>query len=247
MSAPHLSKIPVSKLLPSFITLLGLCLGITSIRYAFDAKWNIAAALILISAVLDALDGRVARLLDASSKFGAELDSLSDIVSFGVAPALTMYLWSLNEIPYKGAGWTVVLFFVACSAIRLARFNSNFDNPESPKKLKGDFFTGVPITAGGVLALLPMMLTFDFIDNIFSYWFIAIYMCIIGLLMVSRVPTFALKSAKISKEYVSIILVLAAPIMAGMILEPWFVFPIFAILYLISIPFSIWNHKKQSL
>ncbi len=244
---PHLPHIPISRLAPSFITLLALCLGITSIRYAFDEKWSTAAALIIIAAVLDAADGMVARMLDASSKFGAELDSLSDLVSFGVAPAVVMYLWYLQEIPYKGVGWSVVLFFIACSAIRLARFNSNLNDGEAkPKKTNSIiFFVGVPITAGGVLAMLPMLLTFELLDNIFSPWVVATHMIIVGFLMVSKIPTFSIKSISIPKEYISIVLVLAAVIMAGMILEPWVLLPIFALLYLLSIPISILVYRKQ--
>lgn len=247
MAHPHLPHIPISKLAPSLITLLALCLGITSIRYAFDEKWVIASALILIAAVLDAVDGRLARMLDASSKFGAELDSLSDLVSFGVAPALVMYLWALHEVPYKGVGWSIVLFFIACSAIRLARFNSNLTDEEDSAKPKSIvFFTGVPMPAGGVLAMLPMLLTFELLDDIFSYWFIAVYMTIIGFFMVSKIPTFSIKSVHIPKEYVSIVLVLAAVLMAGMILEPWIILPLFALIYLVSIPLSMIIHKKQS-
>jgi CDP-diacylglycerol--serine O-phosphatidyltransferase len=242
-------QIPISKLAPSFITLLALCLGITSIRYAFDEKWITAASLILIAAVLDAVDGRLARMLDASSKFGAELDSLSDLVSFGVAPALVMYLWVLHEVPYKGVGWSVVLFFIACSAIRLARFNSNLIDEESTSKVKIKsmlFFTGIPMPAGGVLSMLPMLLTFELLDDFFSYWFVAIYMVFIGFLMVSKIPTFSIKAIHVPKEYVSTVLVLAAAIITGMILEPWITLPIFTLIYLGSIPFSIMAYRKRS-
>jgi CDP-diacylglycerol--serine O-phosphatidyltransferase len=244
----HLRHIPISKLVPSFITLLALCLGITSIRYAFDGKWATATALILIAAVLDAVDGRIARMLDASSKFGAELDSLSDLVSFGVSPAIIMYLWSLQGIPYKGVGWSIVLLFIACSAIRLARFNSNLNHEEAKlKRAKSRvFFIGVPMPAGGILAMLPMLMTFEILDDLFSPWFVAIYIVIIGLLMVSKLPTFSIKSVNIPKEYISIILVFAAVIIAGIILEPWVTLPIFALLYLISIPFVVFLYRKQN-
>ncbi len=246
MAHHHLPHIPISKLAPSLITLLALCLGITSVRYAFDEKWTIAAALVLIAAILDAVDGRLARMLDASSKFGAELDSLSDLVSFGVAPALIIYLWTLHEVPYKGVGWSIVLFFIACSAIRLARFNSNLiDEEDAIKPKTTSFFSGVPMPAGGVLALLPMLLTFELLDDFFSYWAIAIYMTIIGFLMVSKIPTFSIKSIRVPKEYISILLVFASVIMAAMILEPWIFLPLFALIYLFSIPFSIIAYRKR--
>lgn len=125
--------IPLYKLMPNIVTILGLCIGITSIRYALDGKWTMAVGLIVIAAILDGIDGRLARLLNSTSKFGAELDSLVDVINFGVAPALINYLWILHEIPYKGVGWAVVLIYSACSTIRLARFNSNLDDAESKK------------------------------------------------------------------------------------------------------------------
>lgn len=242
--------IPLSKLVPSILTLMALCLGITSIRYALDSKWVIAASLIMFAAILDGIDGRVAKMLDATSKFGAELDSLSDMVSFGVAPALVTYLWSLSSIPYKGVGWAIVLFYVACSAIRLARFNAGIDGGGGGDaailgtKQLDKFFTGVPMPAAGLLLLLPMILTFEMIDEVFSCWFTVPYMVTLGLLMVSRIPTFSAKSVKIPKEYVSLVLVLAALIMSGLILEPWYVVPVMAVVYVLSIPFAIWNCRK---
>lgn len=253
---PNLRHIPISKLVPSLITLLALCLGITSIRYAFDDKWSIAAALIIIATILDAIDGRVARLLEASSKFGAELDSLCDLISFGVAPAIVMYLWSLHQIPHKGVGWSIVLFFIACSAIRLARFNSNItdtdlikvpivDKTQLTKKIHYSNFTGIPMPAGGVMAMLPMLSTFELIDNFYSYWFISIHIIVTGLLMVSKIPTFSLKALSIPKEYVSITLVFAAVLMAGMILEPWLVIPFLTLIYICSIPVSYVYYRKK--
>lgn len=252
MKQSNLRHIPITKLVPSLITLLALCLGITSIRYAFDDKWVTASSLVIVATILDAIDGKIARLLEASSKFGAELDSLCDLISFGVAPAIIMYLWSLNDIPHKGVGWSIVLFFIACSAIRLARFNSNINNddvkvvlikPIADKKMLNTHFVGVPMPAGGIMAMLPMLLTFELMENVFSYWFVSVYIVIVGLLMVSKIRTFSLKSLYIPKEYVALTLALAAVIMIGMILEPWIIIPIMTLVYICSIPISFVYYK----
>jgi len=244
-----LTSIPIQKLAPNFVTLLGLCLGITSIRYAFDDKWAITAALIIIAAFMDGIDGSLARILNATSIFGAQLDSLADVISFGVAPAVVLYLWSLHDIPYKGIGWAIVLFYIACSAIRLARFNSTLDSAEEQEKLK-DYSTGVPITTSAVVALLPMILSFELLPGIKASnkmlpWFIAVYLIVIGLLMISRTPTFSFKRLHIRREHVSFMLLVVALIMAGIILEPWIVLPILISIYLLTIPISIYSYLKS--
>lgn len=235
--------IPLYKLMPNIVTLVGLCLGITSIRYALDEKWVTAVALIVIAAVLDGIDGRLARLLNSTSKFGAELDSLVDVINFGVAPALINYLWLLHEVPYKGVGWAIVLFYVSCSTIRLARFNSNLDDMEEKKKAQ-NFFTGVPITAAAVLSLCPLIVTFDIFPYKVCYWILAIYLPMIGLLMISRVPTFSFKTVNIPREYISFLLVSIALVIAALILEPWIIIPIIVLIYFCTFPFSILEYFK---
>jgi len=252
-----LLHIPLSKLIPSLMTLLALCMGVTSIRYALDHKWMVAVSLIVGAAVLDGLDGRIARLLDATSKFGAELDSLSDMVSFGVAPAVITYLWSLSQIPFKGVGWSIVLFFIACSAIRLARFNSDIIEDKTTKdkvatidgkaSSKGMvFFSGIPMPAGGILLLMPMIMTFDILDEPFSPLIVSLYMIFIAVMMASKIPTLSSKAIHVHKEYVSVVLVIAAVIMAFMILEPWIAMPIFGFIYIFTIPLMWWLHKKTT-
>lgn len=231
-------------LLPNFVTLLALCLGMTSIRYALDGKWHVVAALILIAAFLDGIDGRLARLLNATSRFGAELDSLADIVSFGVAPAVTMYLWSLHNIPIKGMGWSVVLFYIACSALRLARYNSRLDDNEEKTKLQR-FTTGMPITTAASVCILPMLLTFELVSFTISPWLVFIYMIFIGLMMISRIPTFTFRSIQVRKEMVPLILVSVVLCIAISILEPWIVFPILIIIYLLTVPFSIISYYRK--
>lgn len=237
-------EVPIYKLVPNIITILGLCLGVTSIRYALDYKWSIAAALILIAAIMDGIDGRLARLLNSASRFGAQLDSLADVISFGVAPAVITYLWSLSEIPYKGVGWAVALFYIACSAIRLARFNSNLDDPEAKKKLQ-DYFTGIPMPAAAFLILCPMITTFELIEIYISPWVISLYMIIVGLLMVSRVPTFSFKTVAIKREYIPLILVAIAAVIATTILEPWKILPVVGLIYVCTLPISIFQHCRS--
>lgn len=237
-------NIPVYLLLPNIVTLIALSLGMTSIRYALDSKWSIVALLIVCAALLDAIDGRIARLLNATSKFGAHLDSLSDLVSFGVAPAFAMYLWTLQDIPFRGVAWVGVLLFVACSAIRLARFNVLAEEKTSTQKNK-DYFVGMPMPAGGFLCILPMITSFEIIDGNFSPWIILIYMVIIGLLMISRLPTPSLKTVSIPRKYAPILMVGVVLVIAFLIMEPWKVFPIIGMIYLISLPFYIYAHYKS--
>ena len=234
--------IPVQKLIPSIITILALCLGITAIRYSLDDKFHTAAALIVIAAFLDGIDGRIARLLNTTSEFGAQLDSLGDLCSFGVAPGVMMYLWSLKEIPYKGAGWAIALLYITCSALRLARFNVLAAKSKNMNKDEEDhgsnFFVGVPMPVAAGLLLIPMMLSFELFKNtvfLFSYWFIAPYMVLIGFLMVSKLPIYSAKKVTIPKEKVNIILIIIGVIFMGVILEPWILLPILGICYTICI------------
>jgi len=241
-----LTEVPISKLIPSMITILALCMGITSIRYAMDYKWQMAASLIFIAGFLDGLDGRIARLLNATSGFGAQLDSLADLVSFAVAPAVVMYLWGLHYIPYKGVGWSIVLFFVACSAIRLARFNSTLSNPEEKKRLN-HFFTGMPMPAAAACCLLPMISSFSIFEYyMISPWLVALYMCFISFMMISTIPTFSFKQIYIKQEFITLMLMAATLVFGLLLLAPWVVLPITIALYLLTIPVSIWQARRYT-
>lgn len=238
--APKKLNVPIQKLIPSIITILALCLGITSIRYSLDGKFNIAVALIIIAAFLDGLDGKIARLLNSTSEFGAQLDSLADLCNFGVAPGIAVYLWSLKEIPYKGVGWAIVLVYIACSALRLARFNvlQNVDD-DKDNEIKNNFFVGMPMPVAAGLLLIPMTCSFELFNNkvfIFSYWFVAIYMTIIGLLMISKIPIYSAKKITVPKERVNIILIFLGIVFTGIIFEPWIALPIIGLLYICFIP-----------
>jgi len=238
------TALPISRLFPNVITIMAICFGFTSIRYALDSKWDVAVTFIIIAGFLDVADGRLARFLKATSNFGAQLDSLADFVNFGVSPAAVLYLWYLQEINIKGMGWAMVLFYVICSAIRLARFNSDLAIQDRPDWKEG-FFTGVPAPAGAYLAVLPIMLNFKF--DIIEYVhpiLVGIYLIIIALLMSSRIPTFATKKLIIKKEYVSLVLVVTGLVTGVIIMEPWIVLPFLGIIYLISIAFSVRAYNK---
>ena len=236
-------KVPLYKLFPNFITIIGLCLGISAVRYALDQKMQMAAGLIIIAAFMDGIDGRLARLLNSTSSFGAHLDSLADIVSFGVAPAVVVYLWSLHEIPYKGVGWAAVLFYITCSALRLARFNVQSENKKSPSAQ--NYFTGVPMPSAAILSMLPMMFTFELINFHFSPWIILCNLLIISFLMVSTIPTFSFKKVDIEREYVMLLFVGMALLISSIILEPWLILPFVGAAYLISIPVSVYSYYRK--
>ena len=226
-------------LIPNVITILSACAGLTAIRYAMVGRWELAVALIGAAAVLDGLDGRAARMLKSTSKLGEQLDSLADFLSFGCAPALIVYLWSMHEA--RGFGWAVALIFAIACALRLARFNTELDNPQKPA-WSSFFFTGVPAPAGGALALAPMMLSFGLgtPDSILRHWAVtsALLLVVAGL-MVSRIPTFSVKKARIRPEWMLPALLIGAAFAAFLVTEPWLTLSVTLMAYLVSIPFSL--------
>lgn len=244
-SKKPLNRISLDKMIPNLITIAGLCLGISAVRYALDGKFQIAAALIILAAMMDGIDGRVARYLNSVTEFGAQMDSLADIVSFGVAPSVVIYLWSLHEIPYKGVGWAIVLFYIICSAIRLARFNVQAMNGGT-EKIADNYFTGMPIPAAACVSLLPLISTFELLLNFkYSYWYVSLHLVVVGCLMVSRVPTFSAKRVAIDKDKLPLISLLAMLIMGGVVLEPWKIVPFVGMVYLASIPLSVMRFQRK--
>lgn len=243
--------IPLKFLVPNAITLLALCLGVTAIRWAMDGRFELAVAAIIAATVLDALDGRVARLLKGTSRFGAELDSLADFVNFGVTPALLIYMWSLHSL--KNLGWVVALSLVVAMALRLARFNVALEDPDQPA-WSAKFFIGVPAPAGAALVMLPMYLGFlDIIsDTKAAAPYILVFVGFVAFLIISKIPTY---SGKGTGQRVDRDLVL--PILAGSVLfvviltsYPWELLTICVLGYLVLIPIS-WRsfnrHKKSDL
>jgi CDP-diacylglycerol--serine O-phosphatidyltransferase len=237
--------IPVRTLLPNLITLLALCAGLTAIRLAVEGKLELALAAIVFAALLDGIDGRVARLLKGTSRFGAELDSLADFVNFGVAPALILYFWGLHEL--KSAGWIVALVFAICAGLRLARFNVMIDDPDKPA-WAGNFFTGIPAPAGAITVLLPIYVSFLGVPTgLITVWVTFFYTLAIGLLMVSRLPVFSGKRVgkRVPPEMVLPVFVVVVAFFALLLSYPWSVLTIGTVVYLVCLPLGWWSYREH--
>lgn len=232
--------VPMRIILPNLVTLLALCMGLTAIRFAIEGQFEIAVVAVIVAAILDGLDGRIARALRGTSRFGAELDSLADFVDFGVAPALILYFWSLNQ--FKSLGWFAALVFVIAAALRLARFNVMIDDPNRPP-WQAHFFTGMPAPAGAIVSLLPLYfhLSVLAVPNVRALVPLEIaYVLIIALLMASRIPHFSGKKiGRVPREYVIVVLF---GIVACLLLLATFTMEMLiglSIIYLATIPFAI--------
>ncbi len=233
----------INRLIPNILTLLALCAGVTAMRFGLQGAWEKAVIAILVAGVLDGLDGRIARALGASSRFGAELDSLSDFVSFGVAPAFVIYLWSLQVA--GGFGWALALLFAVCCALRLARFNTALDSDVPEPGWSKNFFVGVPAPLGGILALLPLVFWLETeVDVAASPLITGPLMVGISALMVSRVPTLAVKQVKIPARYVVFVLLGVGAAAAFLISTPWITVGVGAVAYLISIPYAVQQYRR---
>ena len=228
---------------------MGLAVGITSIRFALEGLWELAISSILLSCIFDALDGRIARILNASSIFGAELDSLCDFVNFGIAPGMILYLWALSTFEYKITAWSSILFFAMCIAIRLARFNAT-SHDTSNAELKRRFFTGVPAPAAGMLALMPIIATFDTCINYNIQnqpIIIVVYIVCIGILAASRIPTFSFKNIHIKRDRIWIVMLCVAAIITSMVMYTWSMLLITSFIYIGMIPISYFCSLKYFL
>jgi CDP-diacylglycerol--serine O-phosphatidyltransferase len=238
------NKIPVRMLLPNFFTLLSLCAGLTAIRMAIELRYEMAIALVVIAALLDGVDGRLARALKAQSKFGAELDSLADFVNFGVAPAVIVFIWGLGTL--RGLGWISVLVFALAMGLRLARFNAmlEVDKP----KWQGNYFTGMPAPAGAITVLLPLYLDGLGLFDV-RMWpvLIACYTLLMAFLLVSTIPTFSgkLLGERIAREYVLPIFVAAAALVALLVTYPYETLTLVTVVYLAFIPISYRRYQQQ--
>ncbi len=236
--------LPLTRLLPNALTLFSLCSGLTSIRYAMQERWDYAVLAILAAALFDVLDGRVARMLSITSKFGAELDSLSDAISFGVAPGLIVYQWMLKEA--GGLGWAAVLIFAVCCALRLARFNTMLDDHNLPFWTKR-FFAGVPAPSGAGLAITPLAFFLEYGDSaLLAPQIYACWMIIIGGLMVSRIPTFAMKGWRIEPIWVGPLFVGVVALAAGLITNTWLTLAISGVLYVLALPVSGFVYRVRA-
>jgi CDP-diacylglycerol--serine O-phosphatidyltransferase len=238
-----LRRIPVRTLVPNIITLLALCAGLTAIRMAFEDRYGLALAAVVFAAVLDGLDGRLARLLKGTSRFGAELDSLSDFVNFGVAPALILYFWGLHEL--KSAGWIAAMVFAICTGLRLARFNVMIDDPDRPA-WTANFFVGMPAPAGAITVLLPIYLSFLGLPRSeVLTWIMLFYTLGIALLMVSRLPVFSGKrvGTRVPTEMVGPVILLVILSVALLISYPWALLTAATLAYLVGLPFGYLSYR----
>lgn len=231
---------PGVRFLPNAITVLAMCAGLSAVQFALNQQLEGAVAAVAAAAVLDALDGRIARLLDATSRMGAELDSLSDAMSFGVAPALTLYAWQLAG---NRVGWVAALIFAVCMILRLARFNTLLDDGDQPPFSK-EFFVGVPAPAAGLLALLPIVLTAAVGGE--GWWssqpVIMIWMIAVAALAVSRVPTLSLKTVKVPAKLIAPLLVVVAVLAAGIVTYPLLFLTVVLVAYLAHVPYAAYRH-----
>jgi CDP-diacylglycerol--serine O-phosphatidyltransferase len=232
-------------LLPNLITLLALCAGLTAIRLAVEEKLDLALAAIVFAALLDGIDGRIARMLKGTSRFGAELDSLADFVNFGVAPALILYFWGLHEL--KSAGWIVALVFAICAGLRLARFNVMIDDPNRPL-WAGNFFTGIPAPAGAITVLLPIYLNFLGVPvSLITIWLTFFYTLTIAFLMVSRLPVFSGKRVgkRVPPEMVLPVFVMVVLFFAMLVSYPWQVLMVGTLAYLACLPLGWLSYREH--
>ena len=229
-------------LLPNILTLGGVCLGISSIKFSIDGNFNLAVIFILLASILDALDGRIARLIKGTSEFGKELDSLTDFVSFGIAPVFILYFWELSN--YGKLGWTIALIYSVCCVLRLARFNLTKINEQ--QDWKNNFFEGIPSPAGGLLILLPLIYELSNLKLNFDLRGITPYLTIlVALLLVSKLPTLSLKRISISSKTTIFLLLGIGMIFIALLFYTFKTLLIFCFVYLISIPVSILIFKKQ--
>jgi CDP-diacylglycerol---serine O-phosphatidyltransferase len=234
--ARRLSDLSINRMIPNVLTLLALCAGMTAMRFAMNGNFEGAVFAIIVAGIFDGLDGRIARLLKSTSSFGAELDSLSDFVSFGVAPASVLYLWTMSGL--NGLGWAIVLFYAVCCALRLARFNAEHDSDRST--YASPFFTGVAAPAGAGLVMVPMFLSFQWGDWMFrSPYLNAVTVAGVALLMVSKVPTVSLKRIRVPHRLVVPTLLGIGVLAAFVTTAPWPTLTLIGIVYVGSIPLTI--------
>lgn len=242
---PGASRLTLRAMLPNAITAAALCAGLTGIRFAIEGEWKFAVLAVVLAGVLDGIDGRIARLLNAQSRFGAELDSLADSLSFGVAPALILYLWALKDL--QSLGWLAALAFAVCCALRLARFNAQIDTDDQPHKSAG-FLTGVPAPVGAGLAFTPVYLWFATGTEITREPLaLALWLGLIAVLMISNMATLSWGALRPRRGIRLGVLAFAALAFAGLLLEPWWMLSAICIGYLALIPYGLVKYRRIKL
>ena len=231
-------------LLPNILTLGGVCLGISSIKFSIDGNYNLAVTLILFAAILDALDGRIARLIKGTSEFGKELDSLTDFVSFGIAPVFVLYFWKLNE--YGKLGWAITLLYSVCCVLRLARFN--LTKIEETQEWKTNFFEGIPSPAGGIIVLMPLVISFSGLGEFFfkiNYdLLVPASFVIVSILLISTIPTYSFKKIVIPRTMTKFLLFGIVLFFGALLVYTFKILAITSFVYLCLIPISYFHYKK---
>lgn len=235
--------IPIRMLVPNLITLLAICAGLTAIRLSTEGRMELAVAAIVFAAVLDGVDGRIARMIKGQTKFGAELDSLADFVNFGVAPGLILYFWQLHDL--NNVGWIASMVFAIAGSLRLARFNATMDDPDKPA-FAANFFTGMPAPLGAITVMLPVYLSFLDVPMPPAVITTA-YVLVIAFLMVSRLPVFSGKAVnmRVPRELVLLISASAVLFVALLIGYPWHMLSLISIFYLATLPFGWKSYRRQ--
>jgi len=237
--------ISLRQVAPNAVTAMALCFGLTGVRYALDGRWEMAVGSVILAGVLDGLDGRIARLLRGESRFGAELDSLSDNIAFGVAPALIIYLWSLQYMPKLG--WVFALAHALMCALRLARFNAQIDADEQPHKSAG-FMTGVPAPSGAGLAFVPLYCWFVTGEDVFRQWYIvAPWTALVAFLMISSLATFSWSAFRLRRNIRLEVIAVAGLLAALLLTVPWLTLLAISVLYIVMIPFGALSYRKVRL
>lgn len=243
---PRLPKpggIPLRAVPPNATTALALCFGLTAVRFAIGAEWDKAVASVVVAGILDGLDGRIARMLKGESRFGAELDSLSDVIAFGVSPAIILYLWSLKYLPQYG--WVVALAHAVCCALRLARYNSQIDSAKDQPRKAAGFLTGVPAPAGAGLALLPLILWLATGNDQFQHsYVVAPWSLLVAVLMISDVATYSWGSIRLRREQRLPLLALIPLIGAALITSPFATLGVIAVLYALAVPMAMRSYAR---
>ena len=229
---------------PNAITVLALCFGLTGVRFAIGGQFELAIAAIIFAGVLDGMDGRIARLLRAQSRFGAELDSLSDVIAFGVAPAMILFLWSLTNAPKFG--WTAALALAVCCALRLARFNSRMDADFQAHKSAG-FNTGIPAPAGAGMAFVPVYLWFVTGNDLFREWYVVMpWALAIATLMISAIPTYSWASIRLRRSWRLFALAGVGLLGAALVTVPWLTLLVVCAVYAATLPFGLASYAKAA-
>ncbi len=239
---------PLFRLLPNLVTLTSLCIALSAIRFSLHGDFIRASAFLLLAGFMDGVDGRLARFLNSSSDFGAQLDSLVDFVNFGVTPGFVIYAWVNSYGDIRGLDWALVLFFAVCGAIRLARFNVDLTRENENPLLEKYFFKGIPAPVGAAMAMLPMVLFYEFGDGFYSNPVNVItYVAALAVLMASRVPTISIKKIPVKNEYAYVTLLILGSIIIGLIIEPWLTLAVIGIVYAFSIPITIFSYVRIEL